>query len=332
MRFNIDGIRQKPEGYVSDLITEFSLDFLKKNKDHSFFLYMSHKAVHEDFTPAPRHKGKFKYVKMARPVTFPDTDENYSDKPDWVRRQRESCHGIDGLSYTHNIDIDGFNSRYADCLFGLDESIGALTDYLEKEELLEDTLIVYMGDNGFQFGEHGLIDKRVMYEESIRVPFFVHCPSLTAGGRVVEEMILNIDVAPSLLEAGGTPIPPAMHGRYFMPLIKEHTIEWRKDFLYEYFWEDSYPMTPTIRGLRTDRYSYIKSYGTWDKYELYDIKNDPYQTKNLIGDVIPSKSGKTPENHIKNPELKRLVDGFEKRIIRILEKTDGNVKSSWGER
>jgi len=327
--FNIDGIRQKPKGYVSDLVTEFSLEFVKKNKDRPFFLYMSHKAVHENFTPAPRHKDEFKNVTMPRPITFPDTDENYQDKPEWVRRQRKSCHGIDGLSYTHNIDVDGFNRRYAQCLLGLDESIGALTDLLDKEGLLEDTFIVYMGDNGFQFGEHGLIDKRVMYEESIRVPFFVHCPSLTGGGSVVEEMVLNIDIAPTLIDAAGVNVPSSIHGHSFLPLIKGSGVDWRKDFLYEYFWERAYPMTPTIRGLRTEKYSYIKSYGTWDKYELYDIENDPYQTKNLLGDVYPPKSGRTPEGSISDPELKKLVSGFEERIIQIIEETDGNLKPQW---
>ena len=214
----------------------------------------------------------------------------------------------------------------------MDESIGALRDYLEKERLLEDTLIIYMGDNGFQFGEHGLIDKRVMYEESIRVPFFVHCPSLTQGGRVVEEMVLNLDIAPTLLEAGGVKIPPTMHGHSFLPLIKGSALEWRKDFLYEYYWEDSYPMTPTIRGIRSNKYSYIKSYGTWDKYELYDIEKDPFQTTNLLGNVSPSKSGKTPERHIKDSKLKQLVDGFEKRIAHILNDTDGTLKPIYRKR
>ena len=330
--FNIDGEHRIIKGYVSDIITEYSLDFIKNNKDKPFLLYMSHKAVHENFTPAPRHKGKLKDLRVPRPVTYSETEENFDDKPAWVKRQRSSMHGVDGLWDEHHVNLDEFNSRYAECLLGLDDSVGAITDYLEKEGLLEDTLIIYMGDNGFQFGEHGLIDKRVMYEESIRVPFFVHCPALSPGGRTVEEMILNIDIAPTLLDAAGLPVPSTMHGMSFLPFIKGDSAGWRKDFLYEYMWEDSFPMTPTIRGLRTEKYSYIKSYGTWDRYELYDIENDPHQTKNLLGNIPPPKSGKMPDSHIKDPDLKKLVDGFQKRIVQILEETDGNLKPDWGKR
>jgi N-acetylglucosamine-6-sulfatase len=331
---NIDGDYHQSKGYVSDVITDFSLDFIRENKDRPFCLFISHKAVHEDFTPAPRHKGRFKDVTVPRPVTFPDTDNNYRDKPHWVRRQRDSLHGVDGLGYTHKLDLDGFNSRYAECLLGLDESIGAVTDLLAKEGLLEETLIIYMGDNGFQFGEHGLIDKRVMYEESIRVPLLIHCPALTGGGRVVDEMILNLDIAPTILEAAGLQVPGSMHGKSFFCSIKNEELpDWRKDFLYQYFWEAAYPMTPTIRGIRTEKYSYIKSYGVWDTHELYDIQSDPYQTTNLLADIPLYRNWggyeRALEKHLKDPELRMLVDGFENRIPQILQQTGGTSKPGW---
>ena len=172
--YNINGVHKPRQGYVSDVITDFSKDFIKKNKECNFCLYISHKAVHEDFESAPRHSGQFDHITVPRPVTFPNTGDNYRDKPDWVRRQRDSCHGIDGLSYTHHTDFDGIYRRYAECLFGLDESIGNLTKFLDEEGLLEDTLLIYMGDNGFQFGEHGLFDKRVMCMKNQFVSRFLY--------------------------------------------------------------------------------------------------------------------------------------------------------------
>jgi len=333
--YNINGEHKETKGYVTDVITDFSIDFLRKNNTGPFCLYLSHKAVHEDFDSAPRHAGKFDHITPPLPETFHNTEQNYADKPKWVRKQRDSCHGVDGLSYTHHTGIAGLYRRYAECLLGLDDSIGALTAFLEKENLLHDTLIIYMGDNGFQFGEHGLIDKRVMYEESIRVPLFAFCPALTRAGHVVEEMILNIDIAPTILEAAGLAVPSSMYGQSFYPAITGEPLDnWRRDFLYQYFWEAAYPMTPTIRGLRTEKYSYIKSYGTWDINELYDIENDPRQTKNLLEQIPLNRTGGPPErfrdNHIKDPELKQLVKDLDRRILYLLEETGGNVKPDWG--
>lgn len=162
-----------------------------------------------------------------------------------------------------------------------------------------------------------------MYEESIRVPLFVHCPDLTDGECVVEDMVLNIDIAPTILEAAQVPVPSSIYGKSFFPVIAGTPLkDWRKDFLYQYFWEAAFPMTPTIRGLRTEKYSYIKSYGAWDIDELYDIEADPHQTKNLIGN-IPLKRVTLPpkrylDKHLKDPKLKALVTSYERRIIQIL--------------
>ncbi len=317
--FNIDGKHVKREGYTTDLITEYSIDFIKNNKDRPFFLYMSHKAVHAGFTPPPRYKGKYESIISPKPISFADTDENYKGKPEWVRKQRYSTHGVEGR-YNGNFDI--FYRLYCECLLGLDDSIGVLLDTLEQEGLLEDTLIIYMGDNGFQFGEHGLIDKRTMYESSIRVPFVVHCPAMADGGQSRDEMILNIDVAPAILDAAKASIPPSFQGRSFLPIIKGAQIEWRKEFFYEYFWERSYPQTPTVHGIRTEKYSYMRYHGIWDINELYDNENDPDQMNNLIGHL--PKGGQW-QREIKDPQLKQLVAELEEKLFKLIRQTEGAI-------
>ncbi|MFC1544944.1 sulfatase, partial [Gemmatimonadota bacterium] len=336
--FNVDGIHVQREGYVTDLITEYSVQFIKENKNRPFFLYMSHKAVHDNFSPAPRHKGKYRNITMPKHPSMADTEENYKGKPDWVRKQRISWHGIDGM-YNKRYDFDQFYKDYCECMLGVDDSIGGLTDILEKEGLLEDTLIIFMGDNGFQFGEHGLIDKRTMYEPSIRVPLIVHCPALASGGQFKKELVLNLDIAPTILEAAQAEPLPNIHGCSFLPLITGGSLEWRTEFLYEYFWERDYPQTPSILGLRTDKYSYFRYHGIWDANELYDMENDPDQMNNLLGDVrIVShggqKYGESPSVNIYNrqitdPALKKLVFDLEEKLFKIVEQTGGIIEPTW---
>jgi arylsulfatase A-like enzyme len=165
---------------------------------------------------------------------------------------------------------------------GVDESIGAVMDFLKSEGLDKNTLVIYMGDNGFSWGEHGLIDKRHFYEESAKVPFLVHCPDIFPGGNVVNKMVQNIDVAPTVLAAAGLQSPPDMVGRSFLPVLKGDSTKWRDKIFYEYFWEYDFPMTPTVFGVRNDRYKYIRYYGIWDTNELYDLENDPDEKVNLI--------------------------------------------------
>lgn len=136
---------------------------------------------------------------------------------------------------------------------------------------LKNALVIYMGDNGFMFGEHGLIDKRVAYETSMRVPMLMQCPEIIKGGTVVEEMIANIDVAPTVMEAMSLKKPAHMDGESFLPLAQGKKIPWREQFLYVYYWEKNFPQTPTSFALRTPTAKYITYYGLWDSDEYYDL-------------------------------------------------------------
>lgn len=281
---NVNGKKVPQKGYITEELTEYAVDFLKtRKKDKPFMLYLSHKGVHDNFTPAEKDKGKSKDFAFVPP---PNMEANlHKNAPMWLRNQRNSWHGIE-FPYHSNLDIGEYYKRYAETLRGVDESIGAVMAYLKEEGLLESTLIIYMGDNGFQFGEHGLIDKRVAYEASMRVPMLAFCPEIIKPGTVITDVVANIDIAPTLLEAAGLKSPSYMDGMSFYSQLKGNKAEnWRTGLLYEYYWERNFPQTPTMHALRGDRYKYIHYNGIWDTDELYDLQEDPYELDNLIDDV-----------------------------------------------
>jgi len=277
---NVNGRRVPQQGYITDELTQYALDWLRERKgDKPFMLYLSHKGVHADFVPAERHRNQAANHAFAPPRTM--TPATHEGAPMWVQNQRNSWHGVD-FPYHSDLDIGEYYRRYAETLLGVDESIGRVLDYLKERGLLDSTLVIYMGDNGFAFGEHGLIDKRTAYEESMRVPMIAHCPELIKPNTKVNQVVANIDIAPTLLEAAGLKAPAYMDGKSFLPLAQGKQIPWRDALLYEYYWERNFPQTPTMHALRGDRYKYIHYHGIWDTDELYDLQSDPLEAKNLI--------------------------------------------------
>jgi N-acetylglucosamine-6-sulfatase len=323
--FNIDGKRQKSEGYVTDLITNEATRFIDENRERPFMLYVGHKATHADFIPAERHKNLY----STEPIPYPRSYNHYEGKPEWVKRQRNSWHGVDGM-YNKRVNFEQFYRDYCRTLAGLDESVGQIFDHLKTRNLLDDTLFIYMGDNGSQFGEHGLIDKRVMYEKSIRVPMMAHCPALFEGGRKVDGMALGMDICPTMLDAAGIPAPKQVHGRSLLPLLQGKAQgNWRTEFLYEYFWERDFPQTPTVLGLRTDQYSYMHYHGIWDIDELYDVQKDPDQMVNLLADYRTTAQAGRLFQRITDPDKRKLVGDFQKRMKAILDATGGRLEPRW---
>lgn len=298
--FNIDGkeVKQPQDSYTTDLLTNYTLEWLQqRDKNKPFFAYLSHKGVHAEFMPAKRHEDKYKDIEIVSPpsmyltatgsskrygkVQEPKGPVNVRDIPKWVKEQRNSWHGVDGM-YDGDIPFDAFYRRYLETLLSVDESIGRVLEWLKKEGLDKNTIVIYMGDNGFQFGELGLIDKRDMYEASIRVPLLARAPGLIKPGTKVEQMVLNVDIAPTIMELAGMEKPAQMQGNSFRPLLQGQKVPWRDKIYYEYYWEWAFPQTPTIFGVRTDKYKYIYNYGVWDINELYDIQSDPEEMNNLI--------------------------------------------------
>lgn len=358
---NING-EQKSYGdstYITDLLTEHALDWLKeRDKQKPFFLYLSHKAVHAEFMPAKRHTGKYENEEIVLPPSFfssaqpvkgksnsyglrnytgtnnqveekvdypqgflderakkadafekPASGEEYYGEarmPDWQKMQRESWHGVDYM-YHGDMDFETFYKRYCETLLAVDESVGAILKYLDDQGLDENTLVIYMGDNGFSFGEHGLIDKRHFYEESVKVPFLVRYPEVLKGGQTINHMIQNIDVAPTILELAGVHKPEQMHGMSILPILKGADVQWRDRIFYEYYWEYDYPHTPTMHGVRTDHYKLIRYHGVWDTNEFYDLQEDPYEMHNLIA----------------SPEHQEIIEQLTTEVYDWLEETGG---------
>lgn len=303
--FNINGkqVTHRDSAYTTDLLTDYAVDWMsKQDKQKPFFLYLSHKAVHAEFAPARRHRGRYRDMPIAYPesmyLTRSDTSKNWGgtpmrnpeggptktnlkDIPAWVKNQRYSWHGVDYL-YHGSIGFNDFYRQYCETLLGVDESVGRVLDWLDKTGLAENTLVIYMGDNGFSFGERGLIDKRHMYEESMRVPMLMRCPAVIQPGSKPPQVMQGIDVGPTILDYAGVPTPKQMQGASFLPVLQGKPVPWKDRAFYEYYWEYDFPQTPTMFGVRTSRYKYIFNHGVWDANELYDLQADPGEVNNLI--------------------------------------------------
>lgn len=284
--FNLNGRRVPQRGYITDELTDYAVGWLEQRKsDRPFFMYVSHKAVHSDFVPADRHRGR--YDDQPLPIDIPSVAAmELGNLPMWVRNQRNSRHGADFGYNLPDFDPSVYYRRYCESLLAVDESVGRLVETLKREGAWENTVFVYMGDNGFQFGDHGLIDKRTAYEASARVPLIMAAPGRVSPGRQSEAVVANIDIAATLLEAAGAGALAASDGRSFWSWAQrgEAPEDWRDELLYEYYWERNYPHTPTLHALIGSRYKYIRVHGLWDRDELYDLESDPGEMRNLIAE------------------------------------------------
>jgi N-acetylglucosamine-6-sulfatase len=304
---NVNGKKVQQKGYITDELTDYAVEWMRAlPKGQPYFLYLSHKAVHAEFQPAKRHEGMYKDTKFVYPPTMAADGEMAQNRPTWVKNQRNSWHGVD-YPYHSTLDIADYYKRYAETLMAVDESIGRVFDALKERGELDSTLVIYMGDNGFAFGEHGLIDKRTAYEESMRVPLLARCPELFGGGKTVKEVVAGIDIMPTVLAAAGAAGPKGLDGMNWLPLVQGQAAPWRKELLYEYYWERNFPQTPTMHALRGERYKFIRYQGIWDTDELYDMQEDPLESRNLIAD----------------PRLADVVKQMRERLFDVLEKTDG---------
>lgn len=318
---NVDGKHVNQKGYITGELTDYAMDWLKngREKDKPFFLYLSHKAVHSNFTPEDKHKTRYAGVKIPVPASQANTPKNYKNKPMWVKNQRNSWHGVD-FPYHSDLNVQEYKRRYHRALASVDDSIGVMLKYLKDEGLLDNTVVMLMGDNGFMFGEHGLIDKRNAYEESMRVPLLVFGPGVVEKGKVVDEVVANLDIAPTILDLAGVERPPQFEGKSFVPLAEGKPLpkgeKWRDNFVYEYYWEYNYPHTPSTFAIRGDRYKYIQYYGVWDTEELYDLKNDPKEMNNLI----------------ENPKYVGVVADLRHKLYEKLTNRDGEHKIGYSER
>lgn len=297
---NVDGQLVPRKQYMTDELTDYAARWLQQQtQSDPFLLYLSHKGVHGLYDPAERHRDRYRNVEFA----LPDAQTRHprdAGLPMWVQDQQNSWHGVEFAYHGRaHQSIAEMYRHYCEMILSIDESVGTVMETLRTTGLLEDTLVIFTSDGGHLWGEHGLIDKRCAYEESIRIPMLAHCPSLIPPNSISEAIVRNIDVAPTLLELAGLSILEPMDGTSFLSLLHpssqdgssepshgaQESERARDDFLlYEYYWEPSFPQTPTTFALRQNRYKLIQYHGIWDTDELYDLVDDPRETRNLIHD------------------------------------------------
>ena len=320
-----NGERVKHEGYTTDLITDFSLEWLKKrDKSRPFLLMAQHKAPHREWSPPARHLGHDGDRVYPEPETLFD---DYSGRgkaehdqdmtiaatmtphdlkltppqgltPDQLAAwnayyeprnaafKKANPQGKDLVRWKYN----RYMHDYLGCVKAVDDSVGRLLKYLDDEGLADNTIVVYTSDQGFYLGEHGWFDKRWIFEESLRSPLLVRWPGVTKPGTSSPRLVSNIDFAETFLEAAGLPIPEDMQGRSLVPLLKgQEPADWRKSFYYEYY---EYPQPHHVRphhGVVTDRHKLVRFTGDVDYWELFDLKTDPHELRNVLDDPANAK-------------------------------------------
>lgn len=287
---NIDGKAGKVQGYMTDLLTDYAVEFVKRKHEKPFCIYLAHKSVHGPFTPAERHKGLFADQAIARAPSAQDTLEG---KPALTRDGKGGGAGGSGDELIRN---------QMRMLLSVDEGLGKILQALEETRALDSTVVVFTSDNGYLWSEHKLGDKRAAYEESIRIPLLVRYPALAKAGSTPEAAALNVDIAPTFLDLAGVAVPKNMHGRSLVPVLKGDTAEWRKSFLAEYFMEKNVARIPTWVAVRGERWKYIRYTGLEGMDELYDLRSDPYEMKNLASDAGSQEALKEMKNELERRE------------------------------
>ena len=309
-RVNDNGIETQEKGYITDILTKKTVDWLENKRDSNkpFSLNLWHKAVHEKHLPAPRHKDLFKNEKLPEPPH--DTHkETFKGKPEWQRRKTFGFKWKKGDIIPAELKekkwpINKYkNMQLLRSLIAVDESLGKVIEALEKIGELENTVIIYSSDNGYFMGEHTFKDKRLAYENSIRVPMIIRYPRLIKESTEIDEQCLNIDLAPTILELAGIDKPNYMQGESMLDIITgKKNSKWRKSILFEYYVDDAWPYAgPDQLAVRTNQFKLVDNFLENDIDELYDLINDPGEMNNLIND----EEYETIELELRN-ESKRL--------------------------
>ncbi len=333
--FNIDGKRELKKGYYTHVVTDMAIDWIRKQKEKPFCLMLGHKAPHSFYEPEAKYAHTFDNAK----IEYPKSAFQLDGMPGWIKERQTTWHGIYGplFGYRKNFpdkrpeavqDFASMVRGYMGTIQSVDDSVGRLLAVLEEMGILDDTLIIFVTDNGLLEGEHGMVDKRTMHEPSIRVPMLVRYPGLTPKNqpKVVEKMVLHLVMAPSILDICGAPALKNIHGQSWKKLVGGDATGWRKSWFYEYNYEKQFPYTPNIRGVRTDEWAYMHyphGDGKPDRHkaELYHLPSDPEQVKNLIDD--PKHAVKLAELRQELPRLMRAAGLQEDRMP-----LDGGIKQT----
>lgn len=336
--YDRDGYRTY-RGYVTDVLTDLAIALLEQRpKDKPFFLMCHHKAPHREWTPSPRYQKEFAQRVIPEPATLRD---DYQGRADALREQKQSVFRdltrrdlklippseLDGPAREQWLNVkptevvleqggksmtltgreleswkyQRYLQDYLGCIQSVDDSVGRLLDWLDRNGLRENTLVIYTSDQGFFLGDHGLYDKRFMYEPSTRMPFLARWPAGIKAGSVVDALAINCDFAPTFLELAGAEIPADMQGRSLVPCFSGTPPNpWRDAIYYRYYHDPGHHDTRAHYGIRTDTHKLIH-YWKQDQWELYDLLQDPDEMRNLYSD----------------PASRKLVDQLKARLAAL---------------
>jgi arylsulfatase A-like enzyme len=315
------------KGYATDIIADITIDVLKNRpKDKPFFMMSHHKAPHREWTPDEKHRKMFEHKHIPEPPTLRD---DYAGRTDALREQQQSVFrdltrhdlkipppsGLSGAELRQwllvkptevETEVDGvkkvltgkaledwkyqrYMQDYLACVQSVDDNVGRLLDWMDGNGLRENTIVIYTSDQGFFLGEHGLFDKRFMYEDSLRMPFLVRWPGMIHPGSTSRAIGINCDFAPSFLDAAGEPTPKDMQGRSFLPIWEGKTPgDWRHSMYYRYYHDPGDHNTRAHYGVRTDTHKLIY-FWTKKQWECYDLQADPLEMHNIYNDPKAQK-------------------------------------------
>lgn len=294
-QLNVDGTPLRETGYVTDVLTEYVERFIQRAGPQPFLVYLAHKAIHPNvvqrddgstgpvpgqpggFVAAERHRGRYAGRAMPR---RPNAFKPPVDKPALMR----TIGSLPPLGRETATTDEEMRGR-AEMLLGVDDSLGRILAALERGGALDNTVVVFTSDHGYFYGEHGLNEeRRLAYEETIRIPLLVRFPPRVRAGTVARDMVLSLDLAPTLLELAGLTPLTGMQGRSLLPIFAGAPGDWRRSFLVEYYSDTVFPRVHTMgySAVRTDRHKYIAYRELQDMDELYDLEADPYEEHNLM--------------------------------------------------
>ena len=316
--FNIDGDRQQISGYVTDILHDLATEFINEDRAKPFMLYLSHKALHPNifqaddgsaaelpegqtrtgFIAADRHVGMYKDVE---PPRRPNYGIAPTDKPALMRKIND----MPALS-TKTVTPDNTIHERHEMLMAIDEGLGKLLEELEINGKLDNTVVVVTSDHGYWYGEHGLsAERRMSYEEGIRIPLLIRYPKRIKAGFKPDQMALTLDLAPTLIDFAELEIEKVRHGRSLVPVLAGEAVsDWRNSFMIEYYTDTVFERMDHMgyKAVRTDQYKYIKYEDLEGMDELYDLKADPYEVNN----IITNENSEDIVSNMNN-ELNRLI-------------------------
>ncbi len=271
---NFDGVERQVPGYMTDILTDLVVDYILSPRDKPFLIHLSHKAVHSPYIPAERHKQQFQ-------------DQVIEENPSFLDDLRGKPMVTPNLNpeLTDNMEGDTFHPQAKNqlrMLSSIDEGIGRILEALETAGELDQTVIVFTSDHGYQWGEHQRRGKRLPYEASIRVPLYIRYPVLIEGGSVRSQLVLATDFADTFTELAGAKPLKGTQGHSLAPLLSSEFVPaWRDSIYIEYLAEAHYTSVPAWQGLRTERWKLVRYFDEPDLLELYDLRADPFELTNL---------------------------------------------------